>query len=171
MPRAAKGARRKHPSTVRLLLLTGVPGAGKTTLGDHLRDEHGFSHLDFETNTRENFLGDGSERHVRTRVNRLKKDGRDVVISWGFVPDQQLGFPLLFRKLGFTWVWLDGNREASHRAFTNRGTGSETNYTVQMEKIVRVIDPQLDALAPVVINPFDDAGEFLTCDEIGGKLP
>ena len=44
----------------------------------------------------------------------------------------------------------------------------EALYATQMEKIKRVIDPQLDNLAPVVINPFDDSGEFLTCEEIVG---
>jgi hypothetical protein len=163
---SSKGAHRKHPSTVQLLLLTGVPGTGKTTLGNYLREQHGFRHLDFETNTRMTFLGDGSEAQIRTRVNRLKKEGRDAVISWGFVPDQQLGFALILRTLGFSWIWLDGNREASRRAFVDRGTVSEGLYNAQMHGIKQVIDPQIEVLAPVVINPFDESGEFFPCEEI-----
>ena len=47
------------------MLLTGVPGTGKTTLGSHLNEEDSFRHLDFETPTVQSFIGDGSETHIR----------------------------------------------------------------------------------------------------------
>ena len=36
-----------HDACMRLLI-TGVPGTGKTTVGDYLASEYGFVHLDFE---------------------------------------------------------------------------------------------------------------------------
>jgi shikimate kinase len=34
---------------MKLLLLTGVPGTGKTDLGNYLAEHHAFRHVDFET--------------------------------------------------------------------------------------------------------------------------
>jgi hypothetical protein len=47
----------------------------------------------------------------RQRVRQLLDERRDVVITWGFVPDSQLRAVLELRGLGFEWLWFDGDRE------------------------------------------------------------
>jgi hypothetical protein len=103
-------------------------------------------------------------------VSSLQAKGRDVVISWGFVPDGQLRVVLLLRALGFIWVWFDGDRESAHRAFAARGDVSEEDWQRQLAKIAAFIDPQLSALSPVIINPFNNEGRFRAREDVATEL-
>lgn len=159
----------KRPASLRLLLLTGIPATGKTTIGDHLRDEHGFRHLDFEQMTNlQRYLG-GDELGLRQQIETLKKGGRDVVITWGFLPDVQLRFVLLLRTLGFTWVWFDGDRHSALREYLKRGSPRQA-WDAQLARIETQIDPHIDSLAPILVNTFDEAGCFRACGEIASQL-
>jgi hypothetical protein len=148
---------------VRLLLLTGIPGTGKTTLGNYLVEHHGFRHLDFETSTLPQFWQFG-ERGFRKQVAALKQQAQDTVVTWGFVPNSQLGMVKFMRSLGFEWIWLDGNRAAARRVFLARGTVSEELLDIQMEKIAAHVD--LNALRPRIVNPFDEHGNFRPVERV-----
>lgn len=146
------------------LLITGIPGTGKTTAGDYLAERHGFQHLDFEDmETLHPFMQFG-ERGFRKQLAALKQTKRDTVVTWGFVPDAQLGAVLLMRSLGFEWIWLDGDHDAARRVFLERGTVPEAALDVQMAKIARHID--LDKLRPRIVNPFDENGNFRPIDAV-----
>jgi hypothetical protein len=164
-----KRSGRKHPSSARLLLLTGIPATGKTRIGNRLSEGYGFNHLDFEDpTTLDTYLGQG-EAGFRRAVKELKKAGGDVVITWGFLPDVQLVFVRALRSLGFTWVWFDGNRAAARREYLWVGR-VEAALDRQMERIQANIDPHMARLAPAVVNTFDDTGQFREPDEIVTEL-
>lgn len=149
---------------MRRILITGVPGTGKTTLGNYLADHHGFRHLDFEhIGTLQRFWQFG-ERGFRKQFAALKQKGQDTVVTWGFVPDAQLGMVKLMRSLGFEWIWLDGDRGAARRVFLERGTVPEELFDVQMAKIDTHID--LDVSRPRIINPFADTGIFRPIEDV-----
>jgi hypothetical protein len=149
------------------LLITGVPGTGKTTIGDYLANAHGFEHLDFEHRpTLTRFFGRG-ETGLRAELDALRERG-DVVITWGFDPDAQLAAVLFLRDFGFSWIWFDGDRAAARREFLRRDTVHETARAVQLEKIDRHID--LSALRPRLINTFDGEGAFRSLAEISSEL-
>lgn len=152
---------------MRLILLTGIPGAGKTTVGDYLAEHRGFEHLDFETATLSRFLRFG-ERGFRTQIAAVKQTRRDAIVTWGFVPDAQLGVVTLMRSLGFEWVWLDGDRDAARRAFLDRGTVPEALLDVQMAKIAAHID--LNTLRPRIVNPFDEHGGFRPLERVAADV-
>jgi gluconate kinase len=156
---------------MKLILLTGIPGTGKTTIGRCLADERGFRHLDFEDGVSLPAMARYGDRGFRQQVAALKQRGESVVVSWGFVPDAQLPLVKLMRSLGFQWVWLDGDRQAARRAFLARGNVPEHLLDIQMDKIERYID--LAALRPRTVNPFDDRGAFrplgdVARDVVGG---
>jgi hypothetical protein len=149
------------------LLITGVPGMGKTTLGNHLAEHHGFRHHDFETAALWRFWRFG-KRGFRTRLAAAKVLRHNIVITWGFVPDAELDMVRAMRSFGFEWIWLDGDRAAARRAFLARGTVSEEVLDLQMQRIAEYID--LETLRPRIVNSFDSRGEFRPLEEIAAEL-
>jgi hypothetical protein len=138
-------------------------------MGNYLAASCDFRHFDFEhLATLKRFIGGGKSGLCR-QLAKLKREKQPVVITWGFVPDVQLRLVLLLRSQGFDWVWLDGDREASHRAFMERSTVSEGLYRVQMAKIEQCIDPQMARLRPRVVSPFVD-GKFRPKEAIATEL-
>src|SRR5262249_26321732 len=99
------------------ILIAGIPGMGKTTLGDYLRDTRGFSHVDTETgeNLREAW------KDPEGFISKLVDMSGDVVVTWGFVPDKKfINLVDLLKQRGFKLIWLDGNRDFALRAFIER---------------------------------------------------
>ena len=87
------------------ILITGIPGTGKTTLGDHLAQQHSYVHMDMEN--------DGTrERFRRDRSAFLTNLPEKVVITWGFHPQHDVGDILFLKESGFQLVWFAGNRPA-----------------------------------------------------------
>jgi hypothetical protein len=153
---------------MKLILLTGIPGTGKTTTGRYLAERHGFRHLDFEDGVALPEMVRYGERGLRQQIAAMKRRRQSVVVSWGFVPDVQLPIVKLMRGLGFQWVWLDGDRAAARRAFLTRGGVAEPLLDIQMDKIDRHID--LAALKPRIVNPFDENGAFRSVDEVAADV-
>jgi hypothetical protein len=155
---------------MKLMLITGVPGTGKTTLGCHLAKQHGFRHIDFEREDGlelKRFWRFG-ERGFRTQVKTLKLKKQDVVVTWGFVPDRQLEKAKAMRSAGFEWIWTDGDRAAARRVFVARGTVEEPLFDAQIKRIETFINPA--QLGIRVVNPFDSIGNFRPLEEIADEL-
>jgi hypothetical protein len=134
-----------------LILITGVPGTGKTWYGNAFAKQFGFRHYDLENSkTRQRYFGAPAEF-----IAAILKRNEDAVVTWGFVPDaQQIEMVRQFEAGGFKLVWFDGNRPAAIRAFIRRGDVSEEALYAQMWKIEnsRVIQK----IAPLIINTFDE---------------
>lgn len=116
-----------------LLLITGVPGTGKTTYGGMFATEFGFVHHDLEDQQTLN-------RFVANRaqfIGELLNEKKNVVATWGFAPDDEpsVSLVLQLRSAGFEWIWFDGNRPAALREFLKRGTVQEIALYVQMYRI------------------------------------
>jgi adenylate kinase family enzyme len=132
-----------------LLLITGIPGTGKTTFGETLARDHGFRHHNLEDQTTLNRWGADPKEFVREIVRQKA----DAVVTWGFVPDHEPSFQsvLDFKKSGFKVVWFDGNRPAALREFIKRGTVAEVCFYVQMYKTEST--NVIERIKPVIINP------------------
>ncbi|SRR5258706_3690364 len=142
---------------IRKLLVVGVPGTGKTTVGVHLQNKHGFRHLDFEDAIRRDSFPDAFRAALQA--------SSDTVASWGFIPDeQQTGLVLQLRSRGFHLLWLDGDRLAARRAFLSRGDVPITAFEVQMQRINA--SGIIKRLEPFVVNPFDANGKFRPTEEV-----
>jgi hypothetical protein len=137
------------------LFICGVPGTGKTSIGDYLSAKLGFIHIDIE---REMVLPDLNDIH------------HDIVVTWGFVPDDSLSLKYVdyLRNNGFKLIWLDGNRVASQKAFLARNTVPIEAYNRQIEKInsTKIILK----LNPILINPFQANSLFKAKEDIVAEL-
>jgi hypothetical protein len=150
------------------ILLTGVPGTGKTTLGERLAQGWGLAHLDMEQ--------DGFVRVVEFRraparfVKELRVSGPGVV-SWGFGPRTDLVLVKRLVNAGYQPIWLDGNRVASLRAFLAReGSGGEMEriYYEQMAAVMG--SGVVEELGAVVVNPFDARGRWRSRDAVAREV-
>src|SRR6185312_11350769 len=114
-----------------LLLITGIPGTGKTSYGNKFASEFGFVHIDLEDQQTLTALAYDPAQFI----SQLTGQQRSVVVTWGFVPDEvQTGIVLQFRSVGFKWIWFDGNRPAAVREFRKRGTVPEQLLRLQMDR-------------------------------------
>ncbi len=89
------------------ILLSGLPGGGKTALGDTLAADHGFFHADMEA---DNWALAQEAHRAPDAFLRAFPDNRDVVLTWGFHPLVSLHVVQVLVRGDFTPVWLDGDR-------------------------------------------------------------
>ena len=149
-------------STRRLILITGIPGTGKTCTGDYLQKHYGFQHVNLE-----------DIKSVQTRKFWVNPSGftqaatGDLVATWGF-PPRLLGIVDEFRNLGFFVLWFDGARDAALRHFNRRATVPERQFHVQMGKVKN--SGVVSALDAPQINPFEEDGEFRPSECIAKEI-
>ena len=144
-----------------LLLITGIPGTGKTSYGNKFASEFAFMHVDLEDPQTLTRLASDPSRFIA----QLKGYRRTVVVTWGFVLDGvQTAIVLQFRSAGFKWIWFDGNRPAALREFRKRGTVPEQLLRLQMDRIEN--SKIVECLKPIIIDPFDESGKFKPADRL-----
>jgi adenylate kinase family enzyme len=140
------------------ILITGVPGTGKTTVGNYFAENKHFFHQDMEKDEFE------PARRLRADVSGFLKElapHEDIVITWGFSSFFQRDLIELLRSHGFILFWLDGDRIASFRAYMHRekhDDKEEYEYYGQLQEIIAT--GIIERLQPIVINPFAPEGTF-----------
>ena len=149
------------------LLITGVPGTGKTVVADYIAREHGFYHVDME---RDGFRS-RHEFSLDSASFLAGLAGRDVVVSWGFSPFTNRRSIEAFTDDGFALFWFDGDRVASFREFMRREGNDpvrECEYYGQMQMIVAT--EFVERVKPIIVNPFDENGDFRPAGKIAAEI-
>ncbi len=150
------------------ILITGIPGMGKTTLGDKLRDKYGYQHLDMESHPAEHNLLCTDPKAFITNVVSSSKD---FVITYGFYPPHYTPVILFLRESGFKLIWLDGDRNSALREFKRREMKNPQTY----ERAIESFDKQIariektsviEEIQPAIINNFDQEGNFRNEDDV-----
>ena len=150
------------------ILISGVPGAGKTTVGDHLRDQHGFHHFDVERE-----VGTGRRPHQfrkRLFLRRAARSPGRVVVTWGFMPGEDDAEVEWLLDAGAALVWLDGDRAAAERHWRRvRPDADQGLFHAQIELID---DHSLDRFGDRIhrVDVFDEAGEHLPKETIADAV-
>ena len=145
------------------ILITGIPGTGKTSIGNYLSEQFGYSHVDLE---------DGKSltpliQHPTTYLGKLTTQDH-IVFTWGFPTSYRRFIHDTFLPFNFRWFWFDGDRRAALTAFNNRGTVEEEHFHAQIARIDIANLP--GALAATVYNPFQPNGEFKLYSVIASEL-
>lgn len=124
-----------------ILLISGIPGAGKSHFGSWLEDTHSYLHLDVEKDGRlasYGLLGPWNAcfevGNVDGFVRSLGRLGQSVALNWGF-PPRWLGVVKQFKVAGVTLWWFDADHAAARAAFLARGDVSIEDFKVQMGAI------------------------------------
>ncbi len=139
----------------KLILITGIPGTGKTFYGESFAQQFGFTHYNLEeASTRSSFLSNPPEF-----MEEILRKGEDAVVTWGFGPNKlEIGLVGQFKAKGFMLVWFDGSRPAALREFIKRGTVPEECFYAQMWRIEN--SKVIEAIKPCIINTFDENDKF-----------
>ena len=145
----------------RIVLVSGIPGAGKTNYCEWLEQKEGFLHLDVD----QLLVGNGAALKL-SLINSLgtnptdflsksSKITRSVVIDWGF-PVASLSLVKFFQDNGVAIWWFDGDRVAARQSFERRGDAPLEAFQFQMNSIRQnwkdileiIKDKQLEVIKP-----------------------
>ena len=149
------------------ILISGIPGTGKTTVAEHLAQHLGYTHIDMEADS---FSARRELEHdAEVFIGRLANI-EHVVVSWGFSPYIDRPGIDKFITAGYKFVWLDGDHVVALRNFLRRENNDprqEANYYGQMQMILST--ELTERLKPICINPFVDGG-FRPSEEIAAEI-
>jgi hypothetical protein len=155
-----------------LLLLSGIPGAGKSHFGRWLEETHRYVHLDVEQDGRlttyhltDAWNGCFTSLDVGGFVKALHRVGERVVVDWGF-PPRFLNVVQRLQAAGFVPWWFDADHHAARRAFVARGDVPLQAFEVQMAAILERW-PSIEAtFRPNIITTLKSDGSRLSAEVI-----
>jgi hypothetical protein len=157
---------------MQFLLISGIPGAGKSYFGRWLEAHHGYVHVDVE---KEGQLASHhltkawnccfSHPNVGPFVKVLHRLAEHVVVNWGF-PPQFLDVVQRFKVAGLVPWWFDADHAAARRAFVARGDVPIQAFEIQMAAI-REQWPRIEAaFRPNIVSTLNPDGSRLSADAI-----
>lgn len=148
-----------------LILIAGIPGTGKTTIGNFLEKSYGYLHVDMEENHRTSeILAD-----IDAFTKKHFSGNKDVVVTWGFSPDQDtIDVVNKLCTFGFKIFWFDGNRDSAHKATMNRAGFDEKVLQQQMNYLAEWDIPK--KIKAKIIDVFNDKGNFRDLADITNEL-
>lgn len=142
----------------KFILITGVPGMGKTTLGHYLQQHHGFHHFDREAfATWPRWQRRLWNKHLFWFVTLMHWWYGKIVITWGFSPRFDLQVIQQLTALNASLIWLDGDRGLAYKNYLQRGGDNRAAFFVQVFQLDRLKNT---GLAAKHYNSFTEAGEF-----------
>lgn len=125
-----------------LVLLSGVPAAGKSTYGRWLAQAKDVLHVDIENGDLERHGLAGAWAMSTSSVTgspeplvrAMRGLDRPVALDWGY-PLVWLPFVMALHSAGVAAWWFDGDRAAARLRFIQRGTVPVQALDVQMQQI------------------------------------
>jgi len=157
---------------MKCFLLCGIPGTGKTSIGNFLKDEMNYVHLDLEEELK--FTNDWQV--ITQKVQDLNAE-HNLVITWGFVPDEaSMNYVSdLIENFSARMVWFDGDREIAKKVWLLReenniknNISNESNFDEQIKRINEA--KVIEKYDPFIIDPFNTQGGFRDSEEIVQKI-
>lgn len=139
-----------------LILITGIPGTGKTEIGEYLKEKYGYEHLNFEVSP----LPPYEFEQFKPFFQALPKN-KKVVITWGFGSSAHKNHVDYIVGLGYKHIWFDGNRVAAFREFMKRENNDEQReeaFHIQMDDIIKT--GIVKGISAKIVNTFDENGNF-----------
>jgi hypothetical protein len=158
-------------SNVRVILVCGIPGSGKTTFCKWLESEREFVHLDFD----QLLKGQGTldklsligvlRQDPEDFMSEVSQKGQSIAIDWGF-PTASLPLVRGLKEKGATVWWFDGNRVAARISFTSRGTVPLKAFHAQMDSIDRDWQKIKEVIGENIIETVSPGPNYMTPESI-----
>lgn len=161
------------------ILITGISGTGKTTVGEYLKTGEGFLHMDMESDEDLGYLKISDiQNNSKDFIEGFINKSLNIVITWGFVPsDLNIEIiNLLKNDYGFKLFWFDGDRESARKAFIERSKIKGEKYLGvamnELNSLMFNIDNSnvVDRINPIQLNTFDVNHNFKTPEEVTSEV-
>jgi hypothetical protein len=122
----------------KIILVAGMPAAGKTSFGDYLRDKKDFLHVDIEEFEGSYFhavwVAALKLKDMSLFLNTLKERNPNAILSWGFhLDDLQIAADL--KKAGVRLWWFDADEARARERFLARGGCAIEVFEAQVKRI------------------------------------
>ena len=153
----------------RIILVSGIPGTGKSSFCRYLARQYLFAHYDMEH--REDWPH--KELHPIWEASRpqfvaeLKQRHEATALDWGF-PPHCLGLVEELLDAGVFAVWFTGDLALARQAFISRGTIPEEPFDKQVQRISDAGLP--GSLNARVVQVFTPEGAFKSPEVIYRSL-
>jgi hypothetical protein len=149
-----------------LLLLSGIPAAGKSSFGRYLAREYDFAHYDLECYPRGWPHRDLKPIWESSRANfvaQLKVLHERIVLDWGF-PATHVPWIKELLATGVRLVWFTADIDHARKLFEDRGGIDVNFFNDQVRAIQR--DGLPNPLPCVKVEGLTDAGTLRDSSEI-----
>jgi len=158
-----------------VLLLSGIPGSGKSTFGRWLQERRGFAHVDMEADGLDAhdlrrawqvFLGDPSSRDFCRQLFSLP---RPVALDWGF-PVTCLPLVRALQQQGIRAWWFTGDRLFARINFQTAKKSDPRLFDRQYADISAHWSEISPMFADRVVRTIRQDGSCVSCDQVLQKL-
>jgi shikimate kinase len=126
------------------ILITGIPGCGKSTFGRWLRDTHGYTFINMEAEPLSAESLDAAGLRASWESFHSGEDRKQfiedvtskspIVLDWGFPLGASGTISALIRSGIDSW-WFDGDRLTAREYFAKRNTVPLINFDIQFANI------------------------------------
>ncbi|HIH25408.1 hypothetical protein J4476_01635 [Candidatus Woesearchaeota archaeon] len=139
----------------KLILIAGIPGVGKTSIGNFLESKYEYKHFDMEKYSRTSKIIKNADNFIAKNF----KNNKHIIITWGFSPDKKtINVVNYLNKYGFRTFWFDGNKNSARRITMQRKTFDNRILKKQMSALDKWNVPK--DINAKIINVFDKKGNF-----------
>lgn len=157
-----------------ILLLSDVPGSGKSCYGRWLTKNKAYLHLDLENGDLEKH---GLERlwdefwssRFDGFISALLEIAAPVCLDWGF-PPRCLSIVRRLADAGVELWWFEADPQLAKKYFLDRATVSETAFNEQMANIEASRRAIMDLFGQHVIRVFREDGARVPYEEIYAQM-
>ena len=159
-----------------ILLVSGMPAAGKSSYCGWLEQEKKYIHFDID---RRQFQGTGLQPQwdaifrpngsVEPFLKSLRQWRRSVVIDWGF-PPAWLQVVRDFKDEGVDIWWFDADIEAARRKFIERAKHSVEDFDRQVARIQAGWEMIADVFESHLIMALSGNGTYVSPEEIFRRM-
>lgn len=153
-----------------IILISGIPGTGKSFLGDYLAEHHEFTHVDLEVQAGLQYLTLLQQKDFDGFVEQVSNLGDRIALTFGYPPEWLPVIEQLAVR-GVVTAWLDSPLIFSRKHWKPEPGQDPGTYTIQIAKIIDAHE-KLDAFygARKICVADSNCDDFRPVEDIATRL-